>query len=720
MDTGADKSLISECVFTTLKSKFVVEKCAPKVELKGVTGHSLKISHSTTLRFRIGQKILKHEFHVVSGLKHEFLLGIDFLQHQKALLDFEHRTLVLGKQVTVLREDTKRSAILVAKTSHKGYLEPRSVTLVKIRLNKPLKRNCLVSPLETSSLFHDQPGVKAPRVVLKNSKHLVIPVFNETHARFPLDKGLSIALVEEVTKDTLDKITQKHLNQQIAESKDENSYHEGLSNTTRTKSADVNNITSVHGLESNAIPQIKAELNQTTRSQLNEFLDKHHAIFAQTDLDLGKTHLTEVNLNTGDSAPIKSRPYRLPFSQRPVLEKHLDDLLKAKIIKRSCSPWSFPILLVPRKDGGSPRMCVDYRRLNKVLVQNSYPLPNINDILSSMQGAQYFSCLDLKSGYYQLPLHKDSQAKTAFVCHKGLFEFNVLPFGLSSAPPDFQNLMNSVIGDAINDFAIVYLDDIIIYSKTAEEHLKHLETIFSRLEQAGLKLKRSKCKFFETRVSYLGHVISGQGIEPDPDKISAIQQLSPPTTVKEVRSLVGMASYYRLFIEGFSDIIRPLTELTRKHCQFQWTPELQRAFEQIKQRLSSAPVLAHPDFTKPFRLYTDASNYAVGAVLAQEQDGGERVVQYVSRQLNKGQQKWPVIEREAYAIIFAMNKLRHYLLGNKVEIRTDHKPLTSLLTSAVQNARVQRWAVMLEEFGCDNISYTPGRVNAPADLSHYT
>ena len=192
----------------------------------------------------------------------------------------------------------------------------------------------------------------------------------------------------------------------------------------------------------------------------------------------------------------------------------------------------------------------------------------------------------------------------------------------------------SVVGDAINDFTIVYLYDIIIYSKTAEEHLKHLEVIFDRLEQAGLKLKRSKCKFFETRVSYLGHIILGQGIEPDPDKISAIHQMSPPTTVKEVRSLVGMASYYRLFIEGFNDIIRSLTELKRKHCQFQRTPEHQRAFERIKQKLGSAPVLAHPYFTKPFRLYTDASNYAVRAVLAQEQDGGERVVHYLSKLSN--------------------------------------------------------------------------------------
>ena len=275
--------------------------------------------------------------------------------------------------------------------------------------------------------------------------------------------------------------------------------------------------------------------------------------------------------------------------------------------------------------------------------------------------------------------------------------------------------MNEVLGNTQNQYAIAYIDDIIVYSKSEAEHIQHLADIFDRLDKAGLKLKLSKCSFFQSQVKYLGHIISSEGISPDPEKVKVMRRLQAPKTVREVRSIVGMASYYRRFIPHFSEIAKPLTELTKKNSRFVWSEDRQQAFKTLKECLSTAPVLAHPDFSKPFKLYTDASLYAVGAVLTQEFEEGEKVIQYLSKQMTDGQQKWPTIEREAYAIVHAVNKLRHFLLGHKFTVFTDHKPLRSLFSSEMKNARVQHWAIILDEYGCD-IQHKSGKSNVPADM----
>ena len=422
-----------------------------------------------------------------------------------------------------------------------------------------------------------------------------------------------------------------------------------------------------------------------------------------------------LKLDTGDHPPIKQRPYKTQFAERPKVDQHINGMLEAGVISPSNSPWASPIVIVPKKDG-TKRVCVDYRKgVNKVLRNNSYPLPDISDILSSLHQAKYFSYVDLKSGYWQVEVEPEDRQKTAFVCHAGLFEFNVMPFGLSSAPPIFQELMNKVLGQAMYKYAIAYLDDVIIYSSTFQEHLNHLAEVFSKFRSAGLKLKMSKCQFLMKEINYLGHVISKNGISPDPEKTRAISELRPPQNVREVRSVVGMASYYRKFIDHFSEIVKPLTELTKKTAKFIWTSEHDRAFETLKSKLVSAPVLAHPDLSQPYKLSTDASLHAVGAVLTQDTPDGERVIQYLSKKLSEGQKKWSTIEREAYAIVFAINKLRHYLLGSKFTVFTDHKPLRSLFTSEMKNARIQRWAIMLEEYGCQ-IEYRQGKNNVPADM----
>ena len=361
-------------------------------------------------------------------------------------------------------------------------------------------------------------------------------------------------------------------------------------------------------------------------AKVETLLQKYQNLFSKGDTDLGRTNVVSMKIDTGNHPPVKQKPYRTPFAERPMVEQQLADMLSAGVVSPSSSPWASPIVIVPKKDG-TKRVCVDYRKgVNRVFVQNSYPLPNIDDIFASMGQARVFSCLDLKNGYHQIEIDPRDRPKTAFVCHAGLFEFNVMPFGLSSAPSVFQELMNKVLGTSLNKHGIAYLDDIIIYSESFEKHLEHLNDIFDKLQKAGLKLKMSKCNFLMKEVHYLGHILSEKGIAPDPDKVRAIKELRPPKSVREVRSVVGMTSYYRKFIDHFSEIIRPLTELTKKNVRFCWKEEHDTAFNLLKDKLTRAPVLAHPVLGKPYRLYTDASLYAVRAVLTQEHPKGERVI----------------------------------------------------------------------------------------------
>ena len=314
-------------------------------------------------------------------------------------------------------------------------------------------------------------------------------------------------------------------------------------------------------------------------------------------------------------------------------------MLDANVIRRSRSPWSFPVVIVDKKDG-SKRFCVDFRKLNQISKKNSYPLPLIDDILALLGNAKFFSSLDLKSGYWQVLMdEKDKEKKTASACHRGLYEFNVIPFGLSNAPAIFQELMSVVLQEC-SEFATAYLDDILIFSSTSEEHLIHLNIIFQKLRQYKLKLKPKKCSFLKTVTNYLAFVIDEQGIKPDQKKVEAIRSLPVPTCVGEVRSFVGMCSYYRRFIPNFSQIAESIIALTRKYAHFKWTNVHQKAFEFIKDSLTTVHLLVYPNCNKPYTNYTDASDTCIGACLTQTCDSDEKPIYYLSHTLSKSQCKW--------------------------------------------------------------------------------
>ncbi len=390
-------------------------------------------------------------------------------------------------------------------------------------------------------------------------------------------------------------------------------------------------------------------------------------------------------------------------------------MLELGIIRPSQSSWSSPVTLVPKRDT-STRFCIDYRKLNDVTIKDRYPLPLISEIFDQLEGSKLFTTLDLKSGYWQQKVHPDSIEKTAFVCHRGQFEFLRLPFGICTGPSKFSRAVTSVLGDYIGKFCLIFIDDIVIYSKDEESHVKHVDLVLTRLEEKGLTVKDTKCEWAKAQVDLLGYVVSKNGISAQPSKTRAIGELQPPTNLKELRRFLGMTGYYRPLIPAYARLALPLHDLQKKDVKWKWTNREHKAFEGLKNALCSDTVMAYPRVNDPYILYTDACGYSLGGILCQKDEGGfERPIQYISAKFATSQLSWATIEKEAYAVIYCLKKLRPYLLGSEFVMYTDHKPLMCLFTKDMVNTRIQRLAVLLAEYGA-KIEYRKGVNNVRADM----
>ena len=465
-----------------------------------------------------------------------------------------------------------------------------------------------------------------------------------------------------------------------------------------------------------------SEWTPEQQQRAKDVIKKYSFLFAMGTLDLGKTNLVKHKIELTDYTPIKDRYRRIPPHQYEEVRKHLKEMLDVGAIRRSNSPWASPVVLVRKKDG-SLRFCIDLRKLNARTIKDAYSLPRIEDALDSLNGACIFTSLDLKSGYWQVELDESSIPLTAFtVGPLGFYECVRMPFGLTNAPATFQRLMESCLGELHLEWCIIYLDDIIIFSKNPDDHLTRLEGVFERLAKAGLKLKPSKCEFFRSSLKYLGHIVSKNGIATDPRKVKAILDWPRPKTVTEVRSFTGFTNYYRRFIKGYAKVARPLHELTsgengkKKHSKVQWTDRCQESFDSLKKICSESPVLAYADYAKPFVLHTDASTTGLGAVLYQKQeDGKERVIAYASRTLNRAERNYDAHKLEFLALKWAItDRFHEYLYGATFEVFTDNNPLTYILSTAKLDAMGHRWVASLGPYNF-KLNYKPGKLNTDAD-----
>ena len=461
-------------------------------------------------------------------------------------------------------------------------------------------------------------------------------------------------------------------------------------------------------------PPLPECLSPLQQQQLTELFKEYQDVFSQGEDDLGNTPLLEHAIET--HGPPLRQPYR---RQNPAVRREemtqVQQILSSNVIRPSNSPWASPVVMVRKKDG-SLRFCVDFRQLNAATVKDAHPLPRIDDLLDALHGAKWFSTLDLKSGYWQVPITEQDKAKTAFRTSSGqLFEFNQVPFGLCNAPATFSHLMDRVLAGLHWETCLFYLDDVIVFSSTWEEHLARLSEVFERLRHAKLKLGAAKCTFATKEVSYLGHRVTEEGLLPDPSLLAAIRDIPPPTTATEVRSFLGLAGYYRRYVKGFAAIAAPLHALTRKDAVFHWSEDCQAAFDQLQTRLTTSPITAFPDFSQAFRLYTDTSTAGLGAILAQVWDGKERIICCASRALNKAEKSYPATKLECLVIVWAVAKFRPYLIAMPFEVFTDRYALQWLKTMRTGSALLHRWSAALGEYDF-TVRHRPGKVQTHVDV----
>lgn len=456
------------------------------------------------------------------------------------------------------------------------------------------------------------------------------------------------------------------------------------------------------------LSSVKLGPNMATedREKLLKLLKRYRECFASTLPELGCTNLAEMHIDLTTDVPVTFRPYRLSHAERETLGTLVGDLKSAGIIVDSNSPYASPVLLVRKKTGES-RLCIDYRALNRVTKPDRYPLPLMDDQLDRLRGNCYFTSLDLASGYYQVPIAKDSQYKTAFVTPDGQFEFVRMPFGLTNAPAVFQRMINTVLGPLRYSVAMAYMDDILIPSVTINEGLQHLEEVLRVLKDAGLTLRLSKCHFFQDQVDYLGYEVTAKGISPGGSKTESIRSFPRPTDVHSLRQFLGLTGHFRRFVKGYASIALPLTRLTAKDAPWEWTTEQEEAFVALKRHLIERPILAHYSPSAKTQVHTDASQEGLGAILMQENDGMFHPVSYASRRTTVDERKYHSHELETLAIVWALEKFRVYVLGLQFTVVTDCDAVRCTLTKRNLLPRIGRWWLRLQEFTFD-VEHRPG------------
>uniref|UniRef100_A0AB38Z2N6 RNA-directed DNA polymerase n=1 Tax=Panta errantivirus TaxID=3078412 RepID=A0AB38Z2N6_9VIRU len=465
-------------------------------------------------------------------------------------------------------------------------------------------------------------------------------------------------------------------------------------------------------------------LDHTKKQRLTNVLNRNKHVFHEPNLALTCTTNVECSINTTDNIPVHQKVYPYPAAYANDVNDHIKNLLETGIIRPSRSAWTSPVWIVPKKDDASGqkkfRMVIDYRKINEKTNSDRYPMPEITYVLDQMKGQKYFSTLDLASGFHQIKMKNEDIEKTAFSINNGKYEFLRMPFGLKNAPAIFQRAIDDVLRNHIGKICYIYMDDVIVFGKSVDEHLENLETILKTLNSANLKIQLDKSEFLHKQIEFLGHIVTDEGIKPNIKKIEAIKMFQAPKTIKQLRSFLGLMGYYRKFIRDYAMIAKPLTNILRGETKISSTKKISlseeqiKCFDKLKHILSSSDILIYPDYNQPFILTTDASDYAIGAVLSQGELGKDKPIHFGSRTLNKTEESYSVPEKEMLAIIWALKTFRNYLYGAKFKILTDHQPLTFTLSQRNTNAKLKRWKAYLEEHDYE-IIYKPGKTNVVAD-----
>lgn len=694
LDSGARRNVLpSEC-FDNIDSNVRPSLQASMVQsLQGISSANVNVRGEVYLPIQIGSRTISVNFLVADVAENtEAILGHPFLEQSRARLDFGSQKIVLfGEQVPYFNPD-KKPKVHIVRIARTTVLESGYEYIVpgNAYFREPIGGDVLLSPTKG---FVEKHRVLMARVVVDTPPNNQVPIrlYNPGAAPVRVKKGTIAGVLQTAN---------------VVQPLQESAEHRPTSHNTGQNCNVPVHLQQLYADSCN-------ELKEAECCRLAELLSAYRDVFSTGPQDLGRTGLVKHDIQTLPGPPVKQHPRRMAFEKQVDADSQIQASLESGLASPSQSSWASPIVMVRKKDQ-TFRMCVDYRALNERTVKDAYPLPRIQDTLDTLSTAKWFSTLDLASGYWQVELTPRAKKAAAFCSRKGLFEWNIMPFGLCNAPATFQRLMDRVLVGLQWETCLVYLDDIIILGSDVEEMLQRLSQVFDRLRQANLKLKPGKCCLFHREVAYLGHIVSANGVATDPQKILKTQEWPVPTSVSEVRQFVGLASYYRRFIRDFAAVACPLYELTKKNASFRWTPPCQEAFEKLKNLLTSAPILGYPRDRGELILDTDASNVGIGSVLSQVQDGEERVLAYGSRRLSTTEQNYCTTRRELLAVVEFATHFRQYLLGRHFIVRTDHSSLQWLIRMKEPEGQLARWLEKLGEYDFQ-VVHRPGRYHGNAD-----
>ena len=634
-----------------------------------------------TVNILIGSTLIRHTA-LVAGIEEDMILGMDIMNSEGFDLDFKRGVLKInGEEVVLQRRMDETICVILA-----------SDTLLPRRSEVILNGSLDGAPSEGSIVMFDpRPndgnvgrGIAVGKALVRTARTIPVRIMNANDYPLTLRKGAVLGYCTAVSSIVNNIGASKEPTQKCPECPEK---------------------------LLNLLSMASVGRNTHQQKRLSSLIGRYQDIF---DMGRnGRTNIVQHRINIGASPPIRQSARRLPLAKREEADRIIQDMEREGVIEPSNSPWASPVVLVRKKDG-STRFCVDYRQLNNVTKKDSFPLPRIDDTLDTLAGSKIFSTLDLKSGYWQVEMAPKDREKTAFTVGTGLWQFNVMPFGLCNAPATFERLMETVLRGLNWKTCLVYLDDIIVVGKSFDDHLMNLEEVFQRLRKSGLKLSPKKCHLFQKEVQYLGHIVSSQGVAVDKNKVSAVQEWPVPSNKHEVQSFLGMCTYYRRYVASFANIAKPLTRLTEADRRFHWGDDCQEAFNTLKVALTTAPILSYPLSDGKFILDTDASNVGLGAVLSQIQDGQEKVIGYFSKTLSKPERNYCVTRRELLAVIKSVEHFYKYLYGRKFLLRTDHAALQWLLKFKNPEGQVARWIERLQEYDFET-QHRAGHIHCNAD-----
>jgi transposase InsO family protein len=695
VDSGSTASLISKKTFDKINEVQHVSLYQRNSKVQGVNGSSIKTYGYADVLISFGPTQTQHEV-IICDITPDGVLGQDFVLKHIKTWDFDSLSMRTRQEKEIRCHFGGNENMSCRVTVQEEVEIPsNSYMFVPVELH-----NDTVSGIgflgELDTCIEETGHVRIIPGVVDTSNIHGISIINDSEDKCTLFKGTSVGICTMACEQT----------EKLNITRASYSCNEHEENPTSYAMKVPVHLTDLYDRSS-------THLNDDEKTSLAALLTKYQDVFSKAPEDLGQTDRVKHSIDTGTAKPIRQAPRRLPIGKRDTEKQEIDKMLERGVIEPSNSAWSSPIVLVTKKDG-STRFCVDYRSLNDVTVKDAYPLPRVDDCLDALSGAKWFSCMDLNSGFWQIALDERDKEKTSFATTQGLYQFKVMPFGLVNAPSTFQRLMEDVLRGIQWTESLLYMDDIITPGQSVQHSLTRLENVFKRLLENHLKFKPSKCVFFQKSVNVLGHTVSEAGIHTEISKIAAVKEWPEPKNTKEIRSFLGLASYYRKFVKGFADIARPLHKLSEKYAKFNWTNDCQEAFDRLKEALTTAPILAYPKVGCRFILDTDASDKAVGAVLSQEQDGHECVIAYMSKTMNKHEQTYCITRKELLAVVVALRNFHTYLYGQDILLRTDNAAVSWMRNLKIPTGQTARW---LQELSTYNLAVThrPGMKHTNAD-----